>query len=208
MSDDDRLRWNQRYREQLARTPGAPSPSVEALSRWLPRQGRALDLAGGGGRHAFWMARRGLEVTLVDVSDVAIESVVAQATLWRAPVDAVRLDLEVETVPEGPWALVLIHGYLNRRLVREVANLLEPGGVLVVAHPTRRNLERNPRPGAHHLLLPGELPRLTAGLEITYYDEGWNEVGLHEARLVARRNPSVTSAQAPLTSTSPASRRT
>ena len=189
MAERDRVHWNQRYREAGEEELAAPSRSLLALETWLPIQGRALDLAGGRGRHAFWLARRGLDVTLVDLSPVAVDWVAAQAARSSLNVQAVTWDLDVEPVPEGPWSMVLINWYLNRSCLRELAVVLQPGGILLVAHPTRRNLERHPRPGAHHLLLTGELPRLVPGLEIVYFDEGWNEAGFHEARLIARRRP-------------------
>jgi tellurite methyltransferase len=71
MPESDRERWNARYREEAAIPP--PSPFLVGLDALLPRTGRALDVAGGPGRHALWLARRGLDVTLADVSDVALE---------------------------------------------------------------------------------------------------------------------------------------
>ncbi|HEX9052362.1 MAG TPA: methyltransferase domain-containing protein, partial [Anaeromyxobacter sp.] len=70
MGEGDRERWNARYAEE-AETP-APSPFLLSLDDVLPRRGRALDVAGGSGRNALWLARRGLDVTLADVSDVAL----------------------------------------------------------------------------------------------------------------------------------------
>ena len=69
MGEGDRERWNARYLEEAETPP--PSPFLLALDGVLPRRGRALDVAGGSGRNALWLARRGLDVTLADVSDVA-----------------------------------------------------------------------------------------------------------------------------------------
>ena len=56
-----------------------------------------------------------------------------------------------------------------------------------MVHPTRRNLERNPKPGAAFLLGDGELPGLVAGLEVVRFDEAWRAGGQHEAWLLARK---------------------
>jgi hypothetical protein len=61
------------------------------------------------------------------------------------------------------------------------------GGLLVVVHPTRANLERHGKPGPDFLLDDGELLGLVSSLEIRRYDEGWRDDGRGEARLVARR---------------------
>jgi SAM-dependent methyltransferase len=43
--------------------------TVEYLGRYLPPGGRVLDVGGGAGRYAVWLAERGYEVTLVDPSE-------------------------------------------------------------------------------------------------------------------------------------------
>lgn len=50
----DREKWNARYREEGP--PSPPSPFLVGLDDLLPRRGRALDVAGGTGRHALWLA--------------------------------------------------------------------------------------------------------------------------------------------------------
>lgn len=180
----DRARWNTRYAGRTAPTPH--SPLLPELDGLLPRVGRALDVAGGAGRNALWLARRGLDVTLADVSDVALGQAAAAARAEGLQLTTLMIDLEASPLPPGPWDLVLCTFYLHRPLLAAVAAVLAPGGLLVFAHATRKNLERHPRPGPAHLLGDGELPGLVPGLEILRYQEGWSEAGRHESRLVAR----------------------
>jgi len=181
----DRDRWNARYAEKPDRTP--PSPFLEQLDDLLAPQGRALGAAGGAGRNALWLARRGLEVTLADVSDVALGQAAAAASAEGLRLATVQIDLEASPFPSGPWDLVTCTYFLHRPLLAGVAAALAPGGLLVYAHATRKNLERHPRPGPDHLLDEGELRGLVPGLEVLRYQEGWAESGRHEARLVALR---------------------
>ncbi|MGK3964415.1 class I SAM-dependent methyltransferase [Sorangium sp. So ce118] len=186
MSDDDRITWDARYSEGRA-DPGEPSAVLTALDPLLPRRGRALDLAGGAGRHALWLARRGLDVTLADISEVGLGIARSAAAREGLALGTVALDVERDPLPGGPWDLILIFYFLERRLAACAAELA-PGGHLVVVHPTRSNLLRHPRPSARWLLEDGELPGLLGeALEVILYDEGWLEEGRHEARLVARK---------------------
>ncbi len=153
----------------------------------LPRSGRALDVAGGTGRHAVWLARRGLDVWLVDVSPVAVELAERAAAAAGVALHATVADLTRDPLPAGSWDLVLVFHYLQRDLFPELAASLAPGGLLVAAIATVRNLERHDRPPAEYLLAEGEAPSLAAGLEVVRYDEGWLAEGRHEALLVARR---------------------
>ena len=181
----DRERWNARYRDEEAPVP--PAPWLTGLDAVLPRRGRALDVGGGSGRHALWLARRGLDVTLADVSDVALGRAARAAAAEGLSLTTVEVDLEAAPLPPGPWDLVLCVYFLHRPLFPVLAAELAPGGLLVVAHATRTNLERHPRPGSRWVLEDGELPTLVRGLEVLGYEEGWLEAGRHEARLVARK---------------------
>lgn len=184
MAEADRDRWNARWRGEDDRPP---APWLLALDALLPRRGRALDVAGGLGRHALWLARRGLAVTLADVSDAALARAAGAARAEGLSLVTVRTDLEVEPLPAGPFDLVLCTYFLHRPLFAAFPGILAPGGLLVAAHATRTNLTRHPRPGPRHVLEDGELPGLVQGLEIVRAEEGWLEAGRHEARVVARR---------------------
>jgi len=186
MSEADRSRWDSRYREEAA-APYEPSSFLTSLDALLPRAGRALDIAGGAGRNAVWLAQRGLAVTLVDVSPVGLSLAEARARRAGVRIDTRPLDLETDALPEGPFALVVQILYLERSLFAAIPTLLAPGGLFVVAHPTRSNLQRHEKPGAAYLLGDGELAGLVAGLEQVRYEEGWFEEGRYEARAVWRR---------------------
>jgi SAM-dependent methyltransferase len=186
VSDDDRTRWDARYRER-GPDPGDPSALLTSLDALLPTRGRALDVAGGAGRHALWLARRGLDVTLADISPVALDTAREAATRAGSSISTISLDFDRDPLPAGPWDLILSFHYLDRRLFAEYPRALAPGGLLLIVHQTRSNLLRHAHPSARFLLEDGELPTLLGGaLEIVRHDEGWLAEGRHEALLLAR----------------------
>ena len=186
MPEEDRFKWDERYREGT-HVPLEPAPFLLSLDDVLPRNGRALDVAGGAGRHALWLAARGLDVTLLDVSEVGLQKAQAKAAAAGLPLRTLARDLEAEGLPEGPWDLIVSFYYLQRSLLAQFPRVLAPGGLLVYAHPTRSNLDRNERPPADYLLEDGELPSLIQELEVLRYEEGWFDEGRHEARVIAGR---------------------
>lgn len=194
MADDDRERWNRKYQQARAGA-GEPSAALVELSRWLPRRGQALDVAGGAGANAVWLARRGLEVTVVDVSEVGLALARTHAQREGVALATVRADLEVEPLPAGPWALVVCCCYLQRDLIPRIVEALEPGGRLVWIHPTVKNLERHASPGARFLLQPGEATALVeaAGrVRVCWAEEAWvgpGDAARWLARVVAEREP-------------------
>jgi 2-polyprenyl-3-methyl-5-hydroxy-6-metoxy-1,4-benzoquinol methylase len=190
VSATDRERWNTRWQERSAESePRPPSAWILSLDWILPRHGRALDLAGGAGRHALWMARRGLDVTIADVSEVGLDLARRAARAEGLVVFPVQIDLEEAPVPRGPWDAVVVHHFLQRSVFAGIANELSPAGVLAFCHPTLVNLERHAQPGPRFLLDPGEAAVLIerAGLEIVSAVETWSETDRHEARVIARR---------------------
>jgi tellurite methyltransferase len=178
-----------RERHAVRAGPAGPARFLTERAHLLPSAGRALDVAGGGGRNAVWLAQHGLDVTLVDVSDEACRQATDRAAAAGVPLTVRRLDLETDPPPAGPWDLVVFHHYLDRALVRALWTALRPGGLLLVCQPTVRNLERHPRPSRRWLLAEGELAELARRLpdaEVLQLAEGWTDEGRHEARLVAR----------------------
>ena len=130
-------------------------------------------MAAGAGRVAVWLARRGLEVTALDVSPLGLEHCQRAARAAGVNVETQTLDLESEPLPAGPFSVISCFHYLQRDLFSAFRERLEPGGVLLCELATRRNLERHPRPGARFLLEPNELNTLCAPFELVYYREGW-----------------------------------
>jgi tellurite methyltransferase len=187
MSLDDQVRWDKAYRERKAGSQ-EPSPFLVAMEEMLPIRGRALDIAGGAGANAVWLARRGLKVTVADNSPVGLVLADTNAELEGLRLLTLKTDFEQDPFPPGPWDLIVCVRFLCRPLFAVIPDELAPGGILVVVHPTRSNLLRHERPGLHHLLEDGELPGLVPDLEVVYHNEGWTEEGQHDARLVAKRS--------------------
>ena len=187
MTDDDRRRWNARHAD---RDPTAePARFLVDRADLLPTHGRAVDVAGGTGRNARWLASRGLSVTLVDVADEACRIARQRARDDGLDLEVIRADLTSEPLLPGPWDVVLIHHFLAVEVVRAAPDLLAPGGVLLWCQPTVRNLERHARPSRRWLLAEGEASALVdpiEGIEVVELTEGWTQDGRHEAHLVVR----------------------
>jgi SAM-dependent methyltransferase len=190
MATSDRDKWDARYRARRQQ-PATREASgwLQAVADDLPRSGTALDVAGGAGRNALWLARRGLDVTVADVSPVGLSLARERAEAEGLTLSTRVVDLASEPLPPGPWDVILSVLFLQRDLFPAMAEALAPGGFLVCLQPTVRNLERHAKPPRPFLLEVGELAELVAPLplEVVRLDEGWTDDGHHEARLLARR---------------------
>ena len=188
MPAEDQEKWDRRYAE-LDPYGDEPSGVLVRCESLLPSSGNALDLAGGSGRHACWLAERGMQVTIADISSEGLERARTRSESAGQNIACLQTDLEVDPFPEGPWTLVLSCLYLWRPLIPVVISQLSPLGLLVILQPTVTNLERHTRPPRKFLLEEDELPSLATGLEIVHYEQGWLDDGRHDAFLVARKIP-------------------
>ena len=186
-----RERWNRKYRE----SPDSwrePDPFLlRAFSEYIrplfPLGGHALDLAGGAGRHAIWLAKQGWKVALIDIANAGIELARENAGSLASLVDFVEDDLSRFQAPQAQFDLVLAFFYLERRSFPEIVKAVRPGGLLIYKTLTRGQLELagGPKDPAY-LLEEGELPRLAAGLQVLFYREQIADKAT--AELVARKN--------------------
>jgi SAM-dependent methyltransferase len=127
----DRVRWNARY-EGRGPVPFEPHPvAVRALSLRLP-DGPVADLACGPGGSALLAAAAGRQVTAVDISDVALGLLAAEAGRRGLGdlITTVQADLTAWRPDPGGYALVLCTGYWDRAVFAAAAGAVAPGGVL------------------------------------------------------------------------------
>ena len=186
-----RERWDAKYADW--HEPGAPSDFVTDHAELLGDSSTAVDLAGGTGGTALWLAAQGIETTLVDVSERALEIALIAAADRGLPLLTLQADLEAEPLPtaaelgsERGWGTVVCSNFLHRPLLRVLERLLVRGGLAFVQIATVDNLLYNARPGRPYLVERGELPGLCSGLETVSFEERWFGQR-HEARLVGRR---------------------
>lgn len=140
-----------------------PPPLFSSHAGEFPTTGRALDLACGDGRVSVWLATRGMEVTGLDVSPVAVE--LAEDLARRAGV-AGRCRFEVVDLDEGlppgpPVDVVVCHLFRDERLDVPVFERLRPGGLLAVAA-----LSEVGGPPGRHRARAGELRARFGHLEL------------------------------------------
>jgi SAM-dependent methyltransferase len=157
----DRRRWNARYdgrppsfeAHELAvacglippagPVPAGPVPAGPVPAGPVPA-GPVLELACGPSGSALAAAAAGRQVTAVDVSDVALRLLRAEAERRGLGhlIETVHADLETWRPAAGTYALVLCTGYWDREAFGRAAAAVAPGGVAdggVAAHSVAAN---------------------------------------------------------------------
>ena len=102
--------------------------------------GRALDLCCGPGRHSVPLARRGFDVTGVDLNDFLLEQARIRSREAKVEIDWVREDMRNFAVPGGFDLVANLYtsfGYFARqsddmKVLRNMVESLAEGGTVVV----------------------------------------------------------------------------
>ncbi|WP_024801526.1 bifunctional 2-polyprenyl-6-hydroxyphenol methylase/3-demethylubiquinol 3-O-methyltransferase UbiG [Nocardia sp. BMG51109] len=126
--------WEDRYRGRDQLFSGAPNGVLVAEAAGLA-PGRALDVGCGEGADAIWLARRGWQVTAIDIAPTALRRAAAADTTGR--VTWTHANLAGTPPPPGAFDLVSVQ-YFPLRLesdhtaLRGLLNAVASGGTLLV----------------------------------------------------------------------------
>lgn len=130
-------RWIQRYERCTVPAERAPGLSIRCAPPVWIRPGTALDLGCGNGDDALWLARRGWQVTAVDISHTAVARLRNRARGCDRRVIAEQHDL-ARSFPAGAYDLISAQ-YLHTpftldraNVLRTAAHALAPGGLLLI----------------------------------------------------------------------------
>jgi SAM-dependent methyltransferase len=186
----DRLRWNARYAEG----PGArfaPHPLAARALAVPPPDGPVADLASGPSGAALLAAAAGRAVTAVDISDVALSWLGAEASRrgLRGQLTLVEADLREWRPAEASYALVLCTGYWDRAVFATALTAVAPGGLLGWEAFTAGALRARPGLCPQWCLGEGEPAALLGtGFEVLdSHDLPGRERGTKRAMLARRR---------------------
>jgi Methyltransferase domain len=127
----DRLRWNARYTGGPG-TSFAPHPLAVRALAVPPPGGPVADLASGPSGAALLAAADGRQVTAVDISDVALSLLGAEASRrgLRDRITLVQADLRDWRPAGAIYALLLCTGYWDRAVFATAQTAVAPGGLL------------------------------------------------------------------------------
>ena len=151
-----------------------------------------LDLAGGAGHHAVWLAQQGWRMTLADWSEPALEIAREKATANRLTLDIQQgsaLDSVSNYATNGNrFGFVLVSFFLDREILPWLPKILIPGGLLLYRTYTEDNERlgnpRGPR-DPQYLLHSQELLEIYRDMKILHYNETVAQKGV--AELIAQQ---------------------
>ena len=163
-------KWNNRYRS-IKISDGTPSRVLEENAHLLPKGGRALDLACGLGANALLLAKRGLNTSAWDVSEVVIAKLQAYAEKLTLGVRAQVRDVESYPPAENSFDVIVVSRFLERSLVPRLIKALKPNGLIFYQTFTQDAVNDTGPSSLAYRLKPNELLIMFRPLRILVYRE-------------------------------------
>ncbi|HMD15097.1 MAG TPA: class I SAM-dependent methyltransferase [Terriglobales bacterium] len=137
----------------------------------FPKSGVALDLAGGLGRHALWLASRSWQVSVVDLSDVAIGKLNQAALELNVKLDLLVGDASEYKFEPARFDLIVLFYHLDRSLFPKIVSALKPDGLLICKMRTRWDSDASLAASGTGPLGRDELPSLVPELHVLHHQE-------------------------------------
>ena len=191
MSDDDRARWDERYRNGDWADTDEPGTILKQAEDWLRTPGLVLDVACGAGRNSLYLARLGFTVISIDISWEGLQRLARRARAEGLPIYIVHADLERFVLKDECFDVIINNRFLLRSLYPAFKRALKPGGLLLFETLTVDEIEVLGGDIRREFALErGELKDAFGDLEILLYEEGVFEEPEGErglARLIGRK---------------------
>lgn len=167
--------WDLKYTEGLPSLTTADPFFLSACDRFVlprfPNGGTGLDLAGGLGRHALWLAARKWKMTVVDVSEVAIGQLRHKAGQLDVKLDLFALDAADYDFTRAQYDVIILFYHLDRGLFPKIVAALRPGGLFICKMAIRWGADATSSGGATSPLERNELVSLVPGLQVVEHQE-------------------------------------
>ena len=193
----DAGRWDRLFSQPK---PAYRTAANDFLARSLERMQRerllpgtsALDLAMGDGRNALLLAEKGLAVTGLDISKVALEQARARAAEKQLKLEALEQDLFTFDYGTDRWDLISVI-YFNPavRIFDVLKTAVKPGGLIAIEGQGSEHLGDGPPPATRYR--PNQLLQAFRDWRILDYEDGlfdcdWAQgPPTHVVRILARK---------------------
>jgi len=190
MPNPEADRWNEKYSQELELwLEMEPRQLLVSFIHMLPKYGLALDAACGVGTNAIFLARHGLNVIGMDISEYALRQAISRVRFLGLPIDVAVADLSRLWLPPETFDVITNFHFLERTTIEVYKQAMKSGGYILF-DTFMAKFPSNDSPVFS--LEPGELRSFFDNFEIIHYAEEMLEHGRNYrersvARIVARK---------------------
>lgn len=165
--------WDKKYSKNTYIYGRAPEKFLIENVDLIPANGKVLDMGMGEGRHAVYLAKKGFQVTGIDISSVAVKKSMQLAKEEGVKINAIVASLNRYKIPEESFDAILCFYYVDRSLNEKILKWLKPGGVIIYEANTilERAKPEKKFDNISYFLKPGELKSFFKNTKTLKYEE-------------------------------------
>jgi len=178
MSQQDKKKWDEKYRKksELLR----PREASLNIQKFVVKSNgaKALDLACGAGRNTIYLAKLGYEIDALDIAEVALEALAAEAhhEEVRELINTQLSDLDTFAPASEKYELIIMMNFLDRGLIERAKEGLKREGLFIVETYMDDLINEKKDSNVEFLLKKEELKTLfDEGYDVLFYEEFENE---------------------------------
>lgn len=168
--------WNQKYQSSEFVYGKTPVNFLADNLGILKSKSKVLDMGMAEGRNAVFLARKGHDVTGVDISSVAVKKANILASEFGVKINGVVASLEKYVVAPKSYDVLLSIYYLDKSLISKMTKWLKPGGFIFIESYTTREKKKMSEQDVNEntFVKPQELLTLFKGFKVIKYFEPLN----------------------------------
>lgn len=151
----------------------APAKFLAENYGYIPLAGKVLDVGMGEGRNAVFLARKGYNITGVDISAVAVRKARRLAGEYGIRINTVVSSMDDFKAKKGEFDAILVFYYVDRKLNKKLMDWVKPGGLLIYESHTKKQkqVSGNEKYEDKYLLKESELLNMFPGFRVLKYEE-------------------------------------
>jgi ubiquinone/menaquinone biosynthesis C-methylase UbiE len=162
--------WDKRYRNGFYRRDAEPHGLLQEFWHLIPGK-KVIDIAMGTGRDGKFLAKKGFCVYGLERSAEAVLIAKKASGRTECSISIVQGDAAAMPFKNNSVDCVLVFYFLQRDIMRNIADMLKKGGILIYeTFLKRQNKIDRPR-NPEYLLEDGELIAFFRDFDLLFYEE-------------------------------------
>ncbi len=165
--------WDKKFSGEDYLYGKTPAKFLAENYGYIPLASKVLDVGMGEGRNTVFLARKGYNVTGVDISAIAVRKARRLAAEHGIRINAVVSSMDDFKAKENSYDAILVFYYVDRALNKDLVKWLKPGGLLIYESHTKKQktLPGNEKYEDKYLLKELELLTMFPQLRVLKFEE-------------------------------------
>jgi tellurite methyltransferase len=184
-ADDDKTVWDDYYKNRKNAVEKEPAGFLKDNISQIPK-GKAFVPAMGEGRNAIYLAKNGFAVDANDISEVAIETALAEARKQKVTLKTAVVDLNQYKFPENIYDFIMVSYFYEKKLIPQFKKALKKGGYIMFFNQLDTQANGRMASPDDFPVKAGQLKEDFKDYQIKIYRE-YNDRGLKVVGLLAKK---------------------